>query len=53
VTTAGMNDDEIDDLITNATRYLSIEGMFEVKDKFSYSTYNDINSDLNTWKRYE
>jgi hypothetical protein len=40
-------------MIFNATRYLSVYGMFEEKDKFKYSTYDDINPDLNTWKKYD
>jgi hypothetical protein len=43
----------MNELISNASRYLSIEGMFEVKEMFSYSTYEDFNSDLNSWKAYE
>ena len=40
-------------MIINMTKYLSIEGMFELKDRFSYSVYDGINEDLNTWKKYE
>jgi hypothetical protein len=49
-TTANLTDTEIDDLISNATHYLSISGMFEIKDKFIYETFDNINEDLNTWK---
>lgn len=27
--------------------------MFKKINRFSYSTFNDINPDLNTWKKYE
>ena len=34
-------------------RYISVQGMFKKINRFSYSTFNDINPDLNTWKKYE
>lgn len=38
----------------NASRYIQIRGMFELKQGFKYSALNkSLNADLNTWKKYE
>jgi hypothetical protein len=40
--------------VKNASRYISLKGMFEVKEGFEYKLLDsDINKDLNTWKDYE
>ena len=36
-----------------ATRYLELYGMFESRNGTEYSTFDNINTDLCTWKQYE
>ena len=43
---------EYEDMCQNASKYVEIQGMFEVKDRFRYDPYRDINEDIYTWKRY-
>ena len=35
------------------TRYLELYGMFESRNGSEYSTFDNINTDLFTWKQYE
>ena len=38
--------------VEQVSKYLSVLGMFEQREGNSYSTYNDINDDIYTWKSY-
>ena len=41
-------------LAKNASRYLSVRGMYEKKNGFEYTVYDkNLNPDANTWKRYD
>lgn len=48
------SDTYFDDLVANATQYISVRGMFEVKNGFKYSELNkSLNPDNQTWNRYD
>ena len=42
-----------DEICEKVASYISVQGMFEVKDKFNYQLYNGLNEDEFTWKKYE
>ena len=47
-------DEEYLEITKNVSRYISVNGMFELKKGFTYTTLNEsLNPDLNTWKKYE
>ena len=42
------------ELAKNASRYLSVRGMFEIKNGFNFRLFDEsLNPDVNTWKRYD
>ena len=51
--TSIIGDPDSSERIDWTMRYLQFYGMFEKRNGSEYSTFNDINKDLYSWKKYE
>ena len=39
--------------IQQVSRYIGLQGMFELKEGQEYSPFNNTNEDMFTWKKYD
>jgi hypothetical protein len=39
--------------VAQVSKYIGVQGMFELKEGQEYSVFNNTNADMYSWKKYE